>query len=582
MATTHPNTPPHPTDRIAQVIPFVSWMRGYDREQFIGDLIAGMIVAVMLIPQSMAYALLAGLPPQVGLYASIAPLMVYGLLGSSRVLAVGPTALVSLLVMAGVSQFAEPGTPEFIGLVLTLTLMSAVLQVVMGVARIGFLVNFLSHPVLSGFTSAAAVIIGMSQLKHLTGIDIPRLEHVYQTLGYAVQHAGQLDPVTMLFGGASVALLFYAKGVLGDQLRRRGVPENIRVPLTKLGPLVVVLLGTVIVWITRADVAIVGEVPAGLPGLTLPDTTPATLGLLLPTALTISLMGYMESISIAKSLASKRREKIDPNQELIALGAANFASVFTGGYPITGGLSRSVVNFSAGARTGLASIITAGLIVLTVLFLTPLFYYLPQAALAAIIVVAVASLFDLKTLRHTWRTSRPDAAALIVTFVAVLVLGIERGILLGVGTAIFLHLWASSRPPIKELGRLLGTEQYYDIQRYDVETQPDVYVMRVDGSLYFPNAHYVEEHILEIIATRPQINSVVLVCSAMNTIDASAIHVLTALLDELSSAGIRLHLAEVKPQAMQRLVRSGVLGQLGESNVHKSTFEAYLAAKVPA
>jgi SulP family sulfate permease len=349
--------------------------------------------------------------------------------------------------------------------------------------------------------------------------------------------------------------------------------------------LLVGLLGALLVWgfqlDTAYDVAIVGTVPSGLPDFQMPTLGVQTLRDLFPLALTIALMGYMESISIAMSLASKRRQKVDPDQEFIALGVANFASALTGGYTVNGGLSRSVVNFMAGAQTGVASIVTAALILLTVLFLTPLFYFLPQAVLAAIIVVAVISLFDVKTFRHVWQTSRPDGVTLLVTFGAVLSLGIEVGIWVGAGVAIFLHLWQTSRPTIVQLGRLLGTEQYLDVSRYDVEVQPDVHIMQVNESLYFPNVQRVEEYILGVIATRHDVQAVVLVCRAVNTIDASAIHMMESLVQALHNAGVRLYLAEVKPNVLERLERSGCLTAIGEKRVFKSTFEAYLAAKVP-
>lgn len=575
----------HNMPLLSRYVPFTDWIRRYDREKLTGDVIAGIIVAVMLVPQSMAYALLAGLPPEIGLYASIAPLIIYGLLGSSRVLAVGPVAMVSLLVATSVGQLAEPGTLDYISLTLTLTLMVALIQAGMGLLRVGFLVNFLSHAVLAGFTSAAALIIGFSQLKHLMGISIPRHEHVTETIAHAITHAGATNLVTLGIAVGSVAILLYFKLLLGKQLRAAKVPESVVVPVTKLGPLVAVLIGTLAVWYLNWDesmgVAIVGAVPAGLPSPTMPSLNIETIMQLQPIAITISLVGFMESISIAKSLASKRRQKVDANQELIALGLANVGASFTGGYPVTGGLSRSVVNFTAGARTGLASIITAALIILTVMFLTPLFYYLPQAVLGAIIVVAVASLFDYKTFVEMLRTSRPDALAMAVTFIAVLSMGIETGILVGAAAAIFLHMWTTSRPPIRQLGRKLGTEQYLDAEQYDVETQPDVLVMRVDESLYFPNAHHVEEYILERLAEDPEIKNVVLVCSAVNTVDASALHVLDTLVDEMRAAGTDLYMAEVKPHICDRFQSSGFGAKLGSDHIFTSTFEAYLRAKVP-
>lgn len=579
------DTPSAVLQWLARWFPLVRWLQGYDRQQFVGDVIAGVIVAVVLVPQSMAYALLAGLPPQVGLYASILPLVVYGLLGSSRVLAVGPVAMDSLLVLAGVSQFAAPGSAQYIELVLTLTLMIALIQMAMGALRVGFLVNFLSHPVLAGFTSAAALIIGFSQAKALLGTAMPRTESIPEILTYTVRHWTEINPYTLAIALSSLLILFGFKLWLKPLLTPLKLPEGVLSTLLRMAPLLVVVLGTLGVWGLGwhdvQGVAVVGQVPTGLPPMRLPHIDMGTLQMLFPTALAISLVGYIEGISIGKSLASKRREKVSPNQELIAIGAANMASALSGGYPITGGLSRSVVNYTAGARTSLASLLTAGLMLLTVLYLTPLFYYLPQAALAAIIIVAVTTLFDYKTLRETWQASRPDALAMLVTFFGVLGLGIQQGIFLGAVTAIFLHLWQTSTPKITRLGRRLGTEQYLDATRYNVEVQPDVLVVRVDESLYFPNAHHLEEYILNAVTHDQEIESVVLVFSAVNIIDASALHVLEGLLQSLCFADVRLYFSEVKPSVLARMERSGFVARLGERRIFNSTFEAYLHAKVP-
>lgn len=394
-------------------------MHNYPREYLVGDVLAGFIVAVMLVPQGMAYALLAGLPPQVGLYASILPLIIYGLLGSSRALAVGPVAIMSLLVGTGIAPLAEAGSAAYLQLALVLALLVGVIQVVMGLVRLGFMVNFLSHPVLAGFTSAAALVIGLSQFKHLLGLKTPRLEF-FETLEYTAVHLNETNLVTLAIGGIGILILLYFKKGLGKQLKRWQVPAAWVLPLTKSAPLVIVVLGTALVWgfglNQQAGVAIVGDVPAGLPPITLPTVDMALWQKLLPTALVISFVGYMESIAVAKSLASKRRQKVIANQELLALGAANLGAMLTGGYPVAGGFGRSSVNFDAGANSGLASIITAVLMALTVIFLTPVFYFLPQAVLAAIVIVAVAGLVDVKTFRHVWRYNKADAASFIVTF----------------------------------------------------------------------------------------------------------------------------------------------------------------------
>jgi SulP family sulfate permease len=532
----------------------------------------------MLVPQGMAYAILAGLPPQVGLYASILPLIVYGLLGTSRALAVGPVAIVSLLVASAIGPLAGSDSALYLQLALTLALLAGVIQVGMGLLRLGFLVNFLSHPVLSGFTSAAAIVIGFSQVKTLLGIKLPSSDGFFQSVALTLQRVGETQPVTLAIGIGSIALLLYFRGGLGKHLRRLGLPNQIVTIATKSGPLVVAAVGTLLVAAfnldQRAGVGIVGDVPAGLPPLSLPSFSPDVLTTLLPAALTISLVGYMESISVAKALASKRRQKVDADQELVALGAANLAAAFSSGYPVTGGFSRSSVNFSAGANSGLASIITAGLIALTVLFLTPTFYYLPNTVLAAIIIVAVIGLIDLHTLRHVWRYNKADAASLLATFGAVLVLGVDAGILVGVAASIGLYLWRTSRPHMAVVGRVGDSEHFRNVQRHDVQTCRHVVAVRVDESLYFANTAYLEDRLLGMVAERPEVRHLLLICGAVNFIDASALETLEAMLQELRDAGADLWLAEVKGPVMDRLLAIGFIDTLGHDHVFLSTHQA--------
>ena len=541
-------------------------------------MIAGIIVAVMLIPQSMAYAMLAGLPPQVGLYASMLPLVLYALLGTSRTLSVAPVAIMSLLTATSVGALATPGTSEYLTLALILALMVGIIQVIMGLARVGFLVNFLGHPVISGFTSAAALIIGGSQLKHLLGISIPSTEHLHETLIEVVRHISQVNTLTAGIGIGSIVALFYFKSFLARHFSALGVRASLVGPLTKAGPLVVVLVGTLLVWGFKwnesGDVAVVGSIPAGLPGLTVPSFDMSVWRQLLPAAITISLVGFMESISVGKSLASRRRQKLDANQELIGLGAANVGAAFTGGYTITGGLSRSVVNFTAGANTQLSSILTAGLIGLTVLLLTPLFYYLPQAVLAAIVIVAVAVLIDVTTFRHVWHYSKADTVSLIVTFVAVLVAGVETGIITGVIVAIALFLWRSSRPHVAIVGRVGDSETYRNVLRHDVKTCPEVVAIRVDESLYFANARFLEDVMLQTVADRPDVRHLVLVGSAINEIDASALETLESLIEELRAAGVTLYLADMKGPVIDRLESIGFFDKLGRDRLFLSTHAA--------
>lgn len=563
-----------------QFFPILEWGKGYQRAWLSGDLLAGLIVAIMLVPQGMAYALLAGLPPEVGLYASIVPLFIYGLLGTSRTLAVGPVAIVSLLVASGVGMLAGGDPGQYILLALTLALLVGIIQTLMGLFKVGFLVNFLSHPVLAGFTSAAALVIGFSQVKHVLGIDIPRSDFL-TTLHAISQHVTETNLATFLIGAGSIAVLLYFKFVLGKQLKNGRIPPGLSMPITKSGPLVIVVLGTLLVilfgLVEKYGVKVVGDVPAGLPPLTMPLWDTAVWLDLFPIALTISFVGFMESISVAKSLASKKRQKVESNQELIALGAANLGAAFTGGYPVTGGFSRSVVNFEAGANTGLASIITAGLIALTVIFLTPLFEFLPKAVLAAIIIVAVVGLIDLKTFRFVWRYNKADWVSMVITFLAVLIVGIETGILVGVVASLVLFIWRTSRPHVAVVGRLEGSEVYRNVLRHDVQTCAKAIAIRIDQSLYFANAKYLEDTVLGYVADHPEIEHFVLIGTAVNFIDASALETLESLYKELKDAGVIFHLAAIKGPVMDRLKKVGFIDHFGQEHIHESTHEAMKA-----
>lgn len=573
---------------LSRYLPVLAWLPRYNRNNLTGDLLAGLVVAVMLVPQGMAYALLAGMPPEAGLYASIVPLLLYGLMGTSPALSVGPVAIISLMVASGIGQLQPQSTAEYVLLASTLALMVGIIQLIMGVLRAGFLVNFLSHPVLSGFMNAAAVIIAISQLRHLLGITVPGGDNAFVTLANTIQRLNQTNLVTLALGLAAIGVLFYFQSGLKTHLKQLNVPPVWITPISKAGPLVIVLGGIVIAASLslddRAGVRVIGAVPAGLPPLTLPSFDAGWWQALIPAAVAISLVGFMESVSVAKSLAGKRREKIDANQELIALGTANLGAAFTGTYPVAGGIARSAVNYAAGASTGMASIITAVLMAITVLLLTPLFYYLPQSVLAAIIMVAVFNLLDVPAFRQTWRYSKVDALSMMVTFVAVLIVGVEIGILLGTGAAIALFLWRTSRPHVAVIGRVGNTEHYRNVLRHEVHTYPHIIAVRVDESLYFPNAQYLEDVVLNLIADNPEAEHLVLLCSAINFIDSSALDVLETLIDTLDEAGVRLYLAEVKGPVMDSLHRVGFAQRLGEGRVFLSIHQAVetLAAATPA
>lgn len=559
-------------------LPIFSWLSGYGREELASDGMAGLIVAIMLVPQGMAYALLAGLPPEVGLYASIVPLIFYGLLGSSRALAVGPVAIVSLMVASTLGELNAVGSAGYLAAAVLLAFLSGAILLAMGLARLGFLVNFLSHPVISGFSSAAAVVIGFSQLKHLLGFDIPRSHLITEIIAHATTDISQTNLATFALAVVSLAILLVFKSRVASFLKGLGVPHAVAQASAKAGPLVAVLVSTVAVWALRLDegagVKIVAEIPAGLPPLTLPSFDPALIEQLLAPAALIAFVGFLESVSVAKSLASKRRQKIDANQELIALGAANIGASLTGGYPVMGGFARSLVNFTAGAVTPMASIITAGLIALTVLLFTPLLYFLPQVTLATIIVVAVVNLIDLDTLREAWVYNKADAASLIATFAAVLTLGVELGIVFGAGLSIVLYLWRTSRPHMAEVGRVGETEHFRNVLRHNVKTDPKTLMVRVDESLYFANTAYLEDALLARVADRPDIENLVLIMSAVNFIDTSALETLETLTERLRDAGVTLHLAEVKGPVMDRLERVGFTEGLGAGRVFLSVHAA--------
>ncbi|MFN3869577.1 MAG: SulP family inorganic anion transporter [Hyphomicrobiaceae bacterium] len=537
-------------------LPILCWLPNYKRDDLPSDLTAGTIVAIMLIPQSMAYALLAGLPPEMGLYSSILPLIVYALFGTSRTLGVGPVAIVSLVVASTLIPMAKPGTPEYIGYAIALAFLSGIFLVALGSIKAGFLTNFMSHPVIAGFTSAAALIIAFSQFKHLLGIELDRSSFIPTMLWQTAQKLDTIHLPTLLIAGLSLALLF-GRNWIGQQLRRAGLLDDFWSDiLPKAMPLVVVLVTTGLAYsldLAAAGVKIVGAIPQGLPAVTMPPLDLTTIEKLAVGAMVIAFVGFLESVSIARTLASKRRQKIVPDQELVAMGASNIASAMTGGYPVAGSFSRSSVNFSSGARTQLSAIVSVGFIIVTLLLLTPLLYSLPKAALAAIIVVAVVGLVDFHPVGHMWKYMKLDAVSFLATFAAVLILGVEEGILAGVVLSIAFFLWRTSQPNLVVLGRLGNTEQFRDERTNEVTTYENILLLRVDMSLYFANAAYMEDFVLRYVADHPKIDHFVLVCSSINVMDASALETLESLESRLKAAGVTMHLAAVKSSILKRL-----------------------------
>lgn len=557
-----------------------AWLRHYQRAWFGSDVSAGLIVAVLVIPQSLAYTLLAGLPPQMGLYASILPVVAYALVGSSMTLAVGPVAIAALMTASALQPLAIAGTTEYVQMAMHLALISGLMFLAFGALRLGFLAYFLSHPVVSGFVSGSAVVIALGQLKYVLGVAAPSSSSwaTLQGLLNAVPHT---NTTSLGLGLGSMVFLLWSKRYLANTLRRMGVAIQAADLLARMAPIVAVVLSTSLVawggWDLARNVSVVGAVPAGLPalGMTLPGLT--ELGQLWLPALLISLVGFVGSVSVAQSFAMQRQQRIAPDRELWGLGAANVAAALSGAYPVHGGLSRSVINFAAGAQTPLASLITAASMAVIIYFFTGLFYYLPLAVLAASIMVAVASLVDVAALKASWAYDRADALSLLATALGVMVLGVEAGIVLGVAMSLAALVWRSSHPHIAVVGRVPGTEHFRNVARHAVETVPGLLAIRVDESLFFANATVLEERIEELLAADTTVRRLLLVCSAVNQIDATALGVLTEMEQSLGKRGISLELAEVKGPVMDRLQHTA-LGSRLKGRVFQSVHDAFMRA----
>jgi SulP family sulfate permease len=565
---------------LRRYLPILTWGAAYSRQTLVSDLVVAAIVTIMLIPQSLAYALLAGLPAQVGLYASMAPLVLYAVFGTSRALAVGPVAVASLMTAAAAGQIAAQGTPEYLGAAIALGMVSGLLLLAMGLLRLGFVANFLSHPVISGFITASGIQIAAGQLAPVLGIKAEG-ENLVALLVSLWHHIGDVNPYTAVIGFASLAFLFWVRRSLKPLLRGLGIGERTADILAKVGPAVAIIVATAAVWgfdLPARGVRIVGTVPQGLPTLTLPPFDATLWTTILVPALLISIVGYVESISVALTLAAKRRQRVDPDQELVALGAANIGAAISGGFPVTGGFARSVVNFEAGAETPAAGAFTAVGIALATMFLTPLLYFLPNATLAATIIVAVLSLVDLGAIQRTYTYSGADCTALVATILVTLGEGVEAGLVVGVGLAIFLHLYSTSRPHVAVVGQIPGTAHFRNVERHAVVTDPEILSLRVDASLYFPNARFLEDLVNDAVAANPAACHVILECPAVNTIDISGLESLEAINRRLKDGGITFHLSEVKGPVMDRLKRSHFLQEL-TGKVHLTQFDAVSSIK---
>ena len=540
------------------------WLKVYKKSDFRFDLIAGLTVGIMLIPQGMAYAMLAGLPPIYGLYASTVPLIVYAFLGTSRQLSVAPVAMDSLLTASGVSMIVFAGSEDYISIAITLAFCVGVIQFSFGVSRLGFLIRFLSHPVIVGFSSAAAIIIGLSQLKHLLGIDLPGREHIQDILFVIIKEIRNTHLWTFLIGLIGIIWLVVARKI------------NPSIP----GPLILVVLTIIVVRVFHLDqygVKVIGYIPRGLPTPSIPSLNLSILEKLLPTAFAIAMVSFMESSAVAKSIHERHKNyKIIPNKELMAIGMANLIGSIFKSFPVSGGFTRSVVNDQAGARSGMSSLISAFLIILTLLFITPLFYYLPNAVLASIIIVAVYRLINVPEAKNLWNVDRKDFLMMAVTFIGTLFLGIIPGIEIGVLLSLAWIIFEASYPHHAELGRVPGTKSFRSIKRFDnLVIEDDVLIIRFDASLFFANIERFRELVLEYKNNRKErIKAIVIDMESNNTVDSSALVVLSDISDELKKENIQLFLTDVKGPVRDKFLRSGFTEKVGEENFFLSVEDA--------
>ena len=544
-----------PHSILRRIFPFLRWFP-YSGNSFRADFLAGLTVALVLVPQSMAYAQLAGMPPYYGLYAAFLPVMVAALWGSSNQLGTGPVAVVSLLTASALTPLAAAGSEQFVALAIVLALLVGIVQLVLGVFKLGVIVNFLSHPVIVGFTNAAAIIIALSQVSKLLGVPMGRSEHFIADIWGVVQKIGQTHGPTLAMGVVAIALIWGF---------RRWAPK---LP----GVLIAVTVTTAASWLLEFNTVlggqIVGKVPEGLPSMNLPAISWQMIGTLLPTAIVISLVGFMEAISIAKAIAAKTKQKIDPNQELIGQGLANLVGAMTQAFPVSGSFSRSAVNINAGAATGMSSVFTGAFVLLTLLFLTPLLYHLPQPVLAAVIIMAVVGLVNFDAVKHAWQASRHDGVAAIVTFLATLAFAphLDTGILIGAGLAVGLYLYRTMTPRIAILGRH-SDGSLRDARVHNLPASEVVTAVRFDGSLYFANVAYFEDAILEAVASNPKAKYLLVVGNGINELDASGEEVMHHLADSLRAGGVTLVFSGLKKQVVDVMRATGLLDHIGEARL---------------
>ena len=549
-----------------QIFPLVEGLRDYKGIDFIADSIAGLVVLFITVPQVIAYAYLAGMPAEAGLYAVIVALVCYAVVGSSRTLAVGPTAIIAMMTLEAASEYSSPGTAAYGHVAMKLGLITGMTLLLLRLINFGAIISFLSHAVISGFITAAAILIITNQLPAVIGIASSPATDVVTVLQHLITGFRALNPATFIIGGGTILLLIWCRFGLANQLEKIGLSELLISALTRSAPMYAVIFSVLIVFLADLDstnaVAIVGHIPASLPTLQYLDISMAEIKMLSPSALLIAMVVFMESTSIGSAVASKRREKINPNQELVGLGFANISAAFAGGFPVAGSFARTIVNHSAGAVSQVAALITALLVVITVLWLTPLFYYLPKSVLSAIIVVSAVQLIDWQNIKKIFSFNRIDAVTFSFTFMGVLALGVESGVLIGIVISFVLLIRDSSKPHIAVVGRWQNTEHFRNVLRHEVETYPAILSVRIDESLYFVNSRYIETFLLNKVADSPALEHILLICTATNFIDISGLEMLELLDKNLQEVGVTLHLAEVKGPVMDQLGKTDFLAHM--------------------
>ena len=559
---------------LTHLLPVMQWWPEYNGEAFRADLIAGIVVLFITVPQVIAYAFLAGLPAETGLYAAIMALLCYAAFGSCRTLAVGPTAILAIMSLESVSAFETPGTVEYTLLASKLAMVTGGVLVLLRIVNFGAVVSFLSHAVVTGFITAAAILIITNQIPSMLGLSAPSDTAVVAVIQHVTSGMDSLNLAAMSIAIGAMSLLWFCRHHLEALLQSTGIHPRWVGSLVKSAPMYAVILSVAIVWsmglVQSSDVSVVGVIPNQLPTWAQMDLSLVEIQQLLPSALLMSMVIFMESTSIGAAVASKRREKIEPNQELVGLGLANLGSAMVGGFPVAGSFARTIVNFSSGAVTPVASLVTCVLVVITLVWFAPWFYYLPKAVLSAIIVMSAIQLIDLHGIQKTFQFNRIDSVTFAGTFLAVLGLGVETGILAGIAISFLLLIRSSSKPHIAVVGRVGNTETFRNVLRYEVETSPQVLALRIDESIYFVNTRYIEVFVFNKIADSPAIKHVILICSSANFIDTSGLEMLELLQDSLAEVGVTLHLAEVKGPVMDKLKETEFFVNM-KGNVYFST-----------